>query len=139
MPRGSQPWPELITAGTSRAVLREVGRSVQAGELAASGPLERLEDGRWAVPVWRIRKRKVVPRWRKPVLVAGGTVLTLGGLGAAGWWLAGAATVALSAASVPLLVGLGAVLLVLGGILRAATRPSRGGCETTVIIRHRHH
>lgn len=136
VPRGFRPWPELIEGPSRRAVLREVGRAVAAGELAASGPLEHVGGGRYQVAVWRIRERAVAPRWRKPVLVAAGAAGTLGGLALLGWWAAGAVTVALGAVSVPFLVGLGAAAALLWLALRRGN--SGGGCETTVTVTHRH-
>jgi hypothetical protein len=131
---GVKPWPELIEGASRRAVLREVGRAVAAGELAASGPLEHVGRGRYQVAVWRIRERAVERRWRKPVLVAGGAVMVLGGVAALGWWLVGAATSALAAVSLPVL-GVGGALL---WLVYAGISGGGGGCETTVTVRHRH-
>ncbi len=138
VPRGSQPWPELITGPSKKAVLREVARSLKAGELAASGPLELVSPGRYQVAVWRIRERRVERPWVKPVAIATGAVTALGGLAAAGWWLAGMAVTAFSVVSVPLLVGLAAAAVLMWLALRRGNPPG-GGCETTVTIRHRHH
>lgn len=132
---GLDPWPELIEGPSRRAVLREVGRAVAAGELAASGPLEHAGGGRYRVAVWRIRERAVAPAWRRPVLVVAGTVVVLGGLAALGWWLAGMATAALSAVSVPLVATVAALLWLAS---RALSSSSGGGCETTVTVTHRH-
>lgn len=113
-------------------MLGELGRAFKAGELAAAAHLMVHPDGRYSIQVLRLKERRVVPSWRKPVLVAGGAVLTLAGLAAGGWWLAGLAVAAIPVALVPLLVG---VAMVTGGAL---IRPSGHGCETTVIVRHRH-
>jgi hypothetical protein len=140
VPRGSQPWPELITGPSKKAVLREVARSLEAGELAASGPLEHVGGGRYQVAVWRIRERRVERRWVRPVAIASGAVTALSGLAAAGWWMAGMAATALSVVSVPLLVGILASAVLMWLALRRGNPPAGGGgCETTVTIHHRHH
>lgn len=134
VPRDSRPWPELIEGPSKKAVLREVARAVEAGELAASGPLEHAGGGRYQVAVWRIRERAVARTWRKPALVAAGAVTVLGGMALLGWWLVGATAAALGAVSLPV-VAVAATLLWLAyaGLSRGG-----GGCETTVTVTHRH-
>jgi hypothetical protein len=129
----NKPWPELIEGPSRKAVLREVARAVEAGELAASGPLEQAGGGRYQVAVWRIRERHVSRRWVRPVAIASGAVTAVGGLTAAAWW---AATTTATAVGLPVL----AVLAALGWLVYAAmSRDRGGGCETTGTIRHRHH
>jgi hypothetical protein len=123
--RQREPWPALIEGPSRRAVLREVGRAMRAGELARAGQIRSLESGRWAVPVYRLKAAPAAPAWRRPVLVATGVVVVLSGAAVVGWWLAAAGPA----------VGAVAVVLLL---LRVAPRPSRGqGC--TLTITHRRH
>ena len=132
-----EPWPARIETSNLKALRREVGRAMEAGELAAVGPVRQWEDGRYSVEVLRLKDRTVERRWVKPAAVAGGAVTVLGGLAAVGWWVATVTLATISALSLPLLVGSAAVLLVAWLVLRKGSRPS-GGCETTVTFHHRH-
>lgn len=123
--RTREPWPALIEGQTQRALLREVGRALRAGELAGTGQMRQRENGRWVVPVYRLKDPPSVPAWRRPVLVVTGVVLVLAGAAVAGWWLTAAGPA----------VGAVAIVLLL---LRVVSRPARGrGC--TITITHRRH
>lgn len=131
--RRHEPWQALIEGPSRRAVLREVGRAVRAGELASTGQIRMLETGRWVVPVYRLKNAPRTAPWRRPVLIVTGVVVVLGGAAVAGWWLVAASVAAGPAAGAGLAGGVIVVLL-----LRVASRPARGrGC--TITITHRRH
>lgn len=118
------PWLECIEAPSLRNLRREVGRAHRRGELAASGPIHRLEHGGYYVQVYRLKARHPRAAWRRPVLVVGSVALVLAAAAAAGWW---ATSLLLPA---PLLGG-GAALLAVRLVAR------RRGCVTTVTVVHR--
>lgn len=128
--RQREPWPARIEAASLRELRQEIGRAHRNGELAASGPIHQLEYGGYFVNVYRLKDRPVVPAWRRPVLVASGAVLALGGAAALGWWLVGV-TAALVLAWGPMVATGAGVLL----FIRGVSRPS--GC--TVTVTHRRH
>lgn len=132
-----EPWRARIEARSAVALRKELGRAMAAGELAAVGPILPVAGGGYGVDVLRLKERHVVPRWRKPVLVAGGVTLGIGGFAALGWWLVSATVSVASALSLPL-IGTVAALAWLGFRALSSGSRSGSGCTTTVTITHRH-
>jgi len=104
-------------------IARERGRRA----IIVRGGITEVERGLWAVEVTKLRP--LARPWVKPVAVLG----ALSAVGVAGWWLLQVAVAALATISIAGLVGAVALFALLAGLGRRGS-----GCETTVIVRHRH-
>ena len=104
-----EPRVDVLRASTRDALLQQLGRAVRRGELGAVDVMVRTNAG-WAVKVYRLK-----PARRRHVLAyaASGTMLTLAGLAALGWYLVTPA-MQLLAAFIPVLLGGLAVRLAVG-------------------------
>jgi hypothetical protein len=132
----AEPWPAEIESSSRALLIAEVGRAMRAGELAATGALYRTREGRWAVPVLRLKDRPPEPpAWRTPVLIGAGVLVGFGGVALIGWALAMWAASLAGALMVPVL----AIGAMAWAIMRAAGRSRPSGCTTTVTITHRGH
>lgn len=82
MPSG---WPDVLVAPNRGALLRAIGVAQRRGELGAVGPLLVSPEGCYVrvVRLRMARRRHVWWPW-----AAGGTVIAIAGLVAAGWFLA---------------------------------------------------
>jgi hypothetical protein len=89
-------------------------------------PMEMVAPGVWAVAVYQLKP--MVPRWRTPALVAGGTLA----VGAVLWLLVQALVGILAGLGLATVLGVLVVALVVARLGRSS------GCETTVTVRHRH-
>lgn len=123
----------LITSPDPYKLQALVRREVYRKAMIVQVPVRRVAVGLWAAEV--IQLRPLERRWVKPVAAVAGVVGVLGGAVAAGWWLLGVLVDAVAgAAGVVGIAAVGIALVV--GLVLAGSR--RAGCETTVIVRHRH-
>lgn len=131
--REIEPAPLVLVEGTNPHTLRaHVRREWRRGNLVPRTGVAEIRPGIWAVEVDQLRP--MTRPWVRPVAVTVGALGTLAGAATLGWWLLSTVTALVAG------VGLGAILCVaaLGWLTVAAFTPDHRGCETTVIIRHRH-
>jgi len=123
----------LITSPDPYKLQALLDREVRRRAMVVETPVRRVAVGLWAAQV--IQLRPLERRWVRPAVAIGGCTTILGSAVLAGWWLLGAfvdAVASAAAVSGATILGVLAVLALVGALLR------RSGCETTVIVRHRH-
>ena len=135
MLREIEPAPVVtVTSADPYKLQALINREVRRKAVVVHAPIRRVAVGLWAAEV--VQLRPLERRWVRPTAVAGGCTAVLAASVAAGWWLLGVlvdAVAGAAAVSGAAILGVLAVLALVAAVLR---RPS--GCETTVIVRHRH-
>jgi hypothetical protein len=110
------------------ALVEEVNRQERKGlvKVIRRNPVWVPERGQWEIVVRRLKDP--APPWRKPVLIGGAVLASLGGLFGLGWW------VVASLSGPAVLSFLAAVLLVFLGLVITGQRGGgrHGGTEVTV-------
>lgn len=124
---------DVIRAQDGDTLRREIRRGLRRREIASVEPVRYLGNGWWGCAVVRLRPPSAPPRWRKPVLIAAGVIVTLGALAAAGYALLAVVADAAAGLGVAGVFGVFGVALLVAGLLRR-----RSGCETIITVRHRH-
>lgn len=127
-----RPERERMTAPYVRryTLLEEAKRRERAGKvrLLQAQPVWSHERNQWEILVERLVP--VAPRWRKPVVVAGSILATLGALFGLGWW----ALSTLAAIPGALAIGAAAVLFFLWVLIGGRRAGARGVTEVFVSV-----
>jgi hypothetical protein len=128
------PGPVLVTHPNPHVLKARVRREVARGAMVVRTNVVEVRPGVYGVEVLQLRPAR--PAWVKPAAVAGGAVLALGGAGVLGWLLLDAVVALVAGVS----LGMVCTVAALGWLVFGAGTGRGGGhgCETTVIVRHRH-
>jgi hypothetical protein len=119
----------LVTSHNPHMLRALLAAERDRGAMSVRTPVSEIRPGVWGA--WVVQLKPMRRPWVRPVAAAGGAIVAASMC----WWLVEAVTAVLAAVSVAGVIG----AAVLGLLLARLVRPSSGhGCETTVIVRHRH-